>query len=189
MPSHSTCSILDCNKRRLARGWCARHYTRWLRHGDPLEGGPRRFGSDVERFWQKVDRRGLDECWPWRGALTNGGYGHFSVTNKSVMAHRWAYEYEVGPVPDGLQLDHLCRTRVCVNLRHLEPVTGKVNILRGDSPSAKNARKTHCKRGHEFTSDNTYVWRGGERKCRECILIRKFHRGQRKAPSIPGRDN
>ena len=172
MLRHSTCSIPDCNSRVLARDWCVRHYARWQKHGDPLAGGPRRFVTDAERFWQKVERRGPDDCWLWRGSLTNGGYGHFSVANKPVMAHRWAYEQEIGPIPDSLTLDHLCRTRACVNARHLEPVTGKENILRGFSPSAQNARKTHCKRGHEFTPQNTYVGRGSERKCRVCIRIR-----------------
>ena len=165
------CSIPECDGRVLARGWCIRHYARWQKHGDPLAGGPRRLATEAERFWQKVDRRGPDDCWPWQGSQTNGGYGHFSVLDKEVMAHRWAYEEEVGPIPDGLTLDHLCRTRLCVNFRHLEPVTGKVNILRGNSPAAQNARKTHCKRGHGFTPANTYVWRGGERKCRECMRL------------------
>ena len=92
----------------------------------------------AERFWSKVDRRGLDECWEWLGAKLVKGYGHFFLggtrqegNRRWVLAHRFAYEELVGPIPDGLDLDHLCRNVGCCNPAHLEPVSRSVNLLRG----------------------------------------------------------
>lgn len=118
------------------------------------------------RFWAKAEQRG-DGCWQWIGAIGGRGYGRIKWRGEAVPSYRLAYEALVGAVPEGLQLDHLCRNRACVNPAHLEPVTGAVNTLRGASFAAVNARKTHCKRGHEFTADNTYLW-GHSRICRAC---------------------
>ena len=121
------------------------------------------------RFWSKV--RFTDTCWLWTGFAhgRGGGYGNFAMGNKrEVQAHRWAYEFCVGPIPEGLQLDHLCRVRLCVLPDHLEPVTGRVNTLRGVGACAVNARKTHCTNGHEFSIENTYRRKEGGRRCRTC---------------------
>lgn len=110
-------------------------------------------------------------CWQWAGSIqAESGYGYIRLSpTKRSRVHRVAYESIVGPIPDGLQLDHLCRNRACLNPAHLEPVTSRVNTLRGMTVTAANAAKTHCINGHEFTPANTYVNpRRGNRSCRAC---------------------
>lgn len=122
-----------------------------------------------ERFWEKVEK--TNTCWIWKGAKVLGyGFFHVSLNNgvrRSMMAHRYSYLLKK-PIPKGLQLDHLCRNRACVNPDHLEPVSIKENVARGIGITAVNARKTHCKYGHEFTQGNTYVRPNGSRSCRAC---------------------
>lgn len=118
------------------------------------------------RFWDKVEKS--DGCWTWTAAKIRTGYGRFSIgVGNHVYAHRFAYEDLVGPIPDGLTLDHLCKNRACVNPKHLEPVSLRDNILRGDSPSAAHARKTHCPEGHPYEGNNL-LRSGGSRRCRIC---------------------
>lgn len=121
--------------------------------------------SRNERFWAKVQKEARDECWPWVGGQGGPGYGYF----EDVPAHRVAYELLVGPIPEGLTIDHLCRNKLCVNPAHLEPVTLRVNILRSDNPFAVNARKIACIHGHPFTGDNLIVRPQGGRACRTCV--------------------
>lgn len=123
--------------------------------------------TTAERFWAKVNGGDVDTCWEWTGSVTSRGYGSFWVNGKAAPAHLWAYESLQCAVPAGLRLDHLCRNRPCVNPWHLEPVTNRVNILRGFSPSARNALATHCPQGHAYDQDNTYD-RRGRRNCRSC---------------------
>lgn len=134
-----------------------------------------------ERFWSKADWdiHEPDRCWEWLGYITKAGYGQFG---RNMIAHRLAYELEVGEIPAGLQIDHLCRNRSCVNPDHLEPVTGRENTRRGESFSARLAAQTHCKRGHVFTPENTYVPPAGSnglRRCRECV--RQWKRQRRRS--------
>lgn len=123
-------------------------------------------------FWQHVDASG--NCWPWtrgsRSSSTGNRYGTVTVGGRRIQsAHVFAYESYYGSVPPGLEIDHLCRNTLCCNPLHLEAVTHRVNVLRGESPAAKQALQTHCKRGHEFTSANTYTHPTTERRhCREC---------------------
>lgn len=139
----------------------------------------------VERFWRSVDQT-PGACWAWRGGIVKGGYGRFVARSAAWKpdghrAHRVAWELLRGPVPAGLQLDHVCRNRLCVNPDHLEIVTNKVNVLRGVSPAAINARRTHCRNGHAFSVANTRIGRGGgKRICRACSRIRAAIRYARK---------
>ena len=129
----------------------------------------------TERFWAKVDQ--TETCWLWQGAVSSSGYGNVSgVDRRTRRAHRVAYELLVGPIPPGLQLDHLCRVRRCVNPSHLEVVTQTVNVLRGEGPTAKNATKTHCHRGHPLDKSNTRHRPSGGRTCRTCERIRVSQR-------------
>jgi hypothetical protein len=180
------CTIDDCRRKHYARGWCAKHYDRWYRAGDPHT--VKVILDDIEaRFWSHVDRQADDECWPWTARVdSKSGYGQFSVNGRNVPAHRWAYEHFVAPVARELHVDHVrangCTRRDCVNwVRHLEPVTPQENVLRGAAPSARNAEKTHCIRGHEFTTENTIAQPRG-RMCRTCSNAWK--RAKRKGLSI-----
>lgn len=111
-------------------------------------------------------------CWEWRGADNGAGYGKTYIGKRTRYAHRIVYEIFKGPIPRGLQLDHLCRNRKCVKPSHLEAVTARENILRGEGASARNSQKTHCPYGHEYTEKNTYVY-GRWRQCRACRKRRK----------------
>jgi len=119
-----------------------------------------------ERFWSKVEK--TNGCWNWVAGTSNG-YGIFWFNKTYVGAHRISYQLKYGIIPNDKVLDHLCRNPLCVNPDHLELVTDKENVLRGAGPCAQNARKTHCKRGHEFTLENTYYDKIG-RHCKNCHI-------------------
>lgn len=107
-------------------------------------------------------------CWVWVKTIkSDTGYGVLRIDNQTHYAHRLYYERNVGPIPDGLVIDHLCRRRSCVNPDHMEPVTSGENVLRGESAAARSARKTHCKHGHPLSGENLYAYKG-KRHCREC---------------------
>jgi hypothetical protein len=167
MRSHFTCSVPNCASPFYGRSFCNRHYQRWRKHPDR---DPSHESVPAERFWPKVEK--TETCWLWTGALLDSGYGFFWVDNtRQVVAHRFAYELLVGTIPEGLQLDHLCRVRNCVNPKHLEPVTNRENALRSESFSGRSARQTHCVHGHPFDEANTYIWVGRptHRQCRICM--------------------
>ena len=143
----------------------------------------RKYMNDLERFYNKTKREEWKRnpelelpCLKWTGWKIFG-YGGFKVgskkdgTRKNVRAHRWIYQQLVGPIPDGYEPDHLCRQTDCVELTHLEIVTHQVNVLRGTSLSAFNAKKTHCYKGHPFDVENTYVCSRGLRNCRACRRV------------------
>lgn len=121
----------------------------------------------INRFLRrvKIDENG---CWLCGYSLTSTGYTRIWIPERFVPVHRWTYILFKGVIPDGLDLDHLCRVKICVNPNHLEAVTHRENILRGIGASAMNAKKTHCIRGHPFNEKNTYMGSKGNRKCRIC---------------------
>lgn len=133
---------------------------------------PRTLAQTIDAFWVKVEK--TEGCWLWMAGRQPNGYGRLRLDGKAVYAHRFAYELLIGPIPKGLQIDHLCRVRHCVNPTHLEPVTHRENTLRGEAITAIHARKTHCPQGHPYDAGNTYrePLRPWGRACRECKRIR-----------------
>lgn len=126
-----------------------------------------------ERFWNKVNK--TESCWNWTSATNGFGYGLFWSFGKMVTAHRFSYELARGPIPKGLTLDHLCRNTICVNPDHLEPVTMRENILRGQSPTAINARKSYCVNGHELTDENLIKMKLLQYGCRCCKICQRTY--------------
>ena len=122
-----------------------------------------------ERLWERVVEAD-DGCWLWTGAPNTYGYGQIGeggYHGRKLMVHRVAYTLVVGVIPAGMEIDHLCRNRMCVNPAHLEVVTGRENTLRGNGPAGRNARKTHCPRGHALTGENVKRT-GRSRYCAMC---------------------
>ena len=144
------------------------------------------------RFWIKVQKSQEPKgCWLWTGAVHKlTGYGATATGGrkgaKSLLAHRVSYEMSIGPIPEGLQLDHLCRVRNCVNPEHLEPVTARENTMRSTSISALNAVKTHCVNGHPFSDDNTVILKSGWRDCLHCRRVNKRNSTMRKRAKKEG---
>jgi hypothetical protein len=127
--------------------------------------------SAQRRLFSKIEKS--DTCWLWTGGRTVSGYGRLKVAGTNRRAHRLTYELLVGPVPEGLVLDHLCRNTLCVRPDHLDPVTHRENILRGEGKAAVNAVKAICSRGHLYTPENTYWRPKGGRSCKCCVIEAK----------------
>lgn len=138
-----------------------------------------------ERIEQKIIPEPMSGCWLWMGSIGSHGYAQVRVKEGTTVVHRILYIEKYGAIPEGLELDHLCRLRCCVNPEHLEPVTRRENIRRGVAPSAKQMRQTHCKKGHLFTKENTQWYKtkyGVGRKCAACqSAYRETHREEIRA--------
>lgn len=156
----------------------------------PQCGFEQRRSERMDLFWSQVDKDGpipiyrpdLGNCWIWTGPVNEAGYGRTGIGHISVFVHRLSYTVLVGLIPEGLHLDHLCRVVNCARDTHLEPVTNKVNCLRGFSSPAMNARKTHCVHGH-------CQWRiriDGSRVCIPCALERSRKHNGTKRPGVHG---
>lgn len=123
------------------------------------------------RFAEKIDIDEATGCWLWNAATYPNGYARF-WDGADILGHRWSYAHFVGPIPDGMDLDHVrergCRHRHCVNPDHLEPVSRRENLLRGDTLPAQQVARRRCPRGHAYSPENTRIDRRGSRHCRAC---------------------
>lgn len=141
--------------------------------GNPKDARASRCRSLACRFRRRIEVDAAG-CWLWTGRVEPSGYARMSVSGRHVMSHRVAYTLLVGPIPDGLELDHLCRVRRCVNPEHLEPVTPVENTRRGEAISQRFRARTHCEQGHPFDIENTeWVERPGKRPYRQCRACRR----------------
>ncbi len=166
-----------CGRPLVIEGMCKKHGSRLRATGDPLV--RKLLVPAADRFWEKVDKNGpvsdyrpdLGQCWVWVSPSVGKGYGYFSSgvgkERQSWRVHVWSWVQVNGPVPEGLELDHLCRVTLCVRPLHLEAVTHLENVRRGTA-GRWLAERTHCIHDHEFTSENTYITPSGCRSCRTC---------------------
>jgi len=166
--SDITCSVDGCTTAVIARGFCSLHWKRWRKGSDLL--APRQIlwrPTNEERLLARMVRA-ESGCWEWTGSSSNiYGHGCLMIAGKSHRAHRLAYETWVGPIPEGLTIDHLCRNPPCINPEHLEPVTNAENIRRAAAANLKE----HCKRGH-LRSENDRFTKQGWRYCGQCTRER-----------------
>lgn len=131
--SKRTCSIEDCDRPVKHRGWCGMHYMRWFRHGDPIAGDTH-YANPDDSFIARTEPLAWSGCIVWTGTLLAGGYGQISVGGGRKLAHRYAYEREHGPIQNGMQVDHVCHERSCVNVEHLRLATWNQNQQNRSGP-------------------------------------------------------
>lgn len=180
------CSFVPCGLSAWAHGLCGGHLAQ-QKTGRPLSEIIR---DPVRRFWARVDKsKDNGGCWLWQGALNWAGYGWVGFRGKRKAVHRVAYEISVGPIPTGLDIDHVrdrgCRFRNCVNPAHLEPVTRSINLRRGRGGEVIRARAkiiTHCPRGHAYR-EHAYITKSGSRQCKICAVesTRRWRERNRRA--------
>lgn len=128
-----------------------------------------------QKVWNRIKVDRLLDCWEWQGNTNGDGYGQLRLDGKHIYVHRYMYETFIGLIETGKVIDHLCRNRLCVNPLHLEPVTTKINLLRGNTYQARNASKTHCKQGHLLQPLNLVKsdLKRGWRNCLICYNARQ----------------
>lgn len=142
--------------------------------------------KEVARFWSYVDKRSTDACWPWLRATPAPGYGEFSGGGTRVKAHRASFYINIGPIPDGMVIDHVCRNRACVNPAHLRAVDHRTNSIENSTSfAARNAQKTHCPKWHVLAGSNL-VPSQKTRKCRICLNERQVLRNRRRRALAKG---
>lgn len=179
-----TCTEPGCDEPHRSNGLCALHYGRKQRTGSTQLANPpsekpwshlKRSADPLDRLMARIEMV-ESGCWLWLDTLNPGGYGSFRMNGTRMGAHRASYILHVGEIPQGLDLDHLCRVRRCVNPSHLEPVTRSVNLARGVG-GGWNRNITNCSKGHPFNEENTYQDPRGYRGCRTCRAeaIRRYH--------------
>lgn len=163
------CDVPGCRRRYYGRGLCHMHYQRWHKHGEAAI--PCRVPVVLlPEIAKLLARRSITDagCWQWTGGTNGVGYGVVTVRYRRYYVHRLSYQLAAGFVPTGLVIDHLCRNTSCLNPEHLEPVTHAQNVRRSPLVGAK----AHCRHGHAFTPENTYVSPAGARQCRACLRRR-----------------
>jgi transposase-like protein len=172
-----SCTFKQCEGKVHARSLCIAHYRRLQRYGNPALGRLPVGITAEERFLRSVDKTG--ECWLWTGARNSSGYAQMHLEGRKQLMHRWSYSYYVTPIPAGMEIDHLCRNRICVRPGHLEAVTTAENQRRA---VPFRTPVTQCPSGHSYTEENTYVNRHGSPVCRKCrnvysANLRRIRRG------------
>ena len=181
------CSVDGCSSKVEARGWCSIHYQRWRHHGNPLI-------AQVQLPWPDNLLRRMDPqpngCIWFIGYVNGEGYGRVWNGKADLLAHRAAFEHFVGPIPEGLTIDHECHNRDascpggvtcphrrCVNVEHLTVKTrGENSSASPTSTAAQRRARTHCKRGHPYDEANTRLDAKGYRICRACCALRERDR-------------
>jgi hypothetical protein len=169
------CTFPGCGLPHSCKGLCKSHYVQqWS--GKPLTPIYR----TAEARFNSYLIRSIDGCLLWTGGKNTQGDGNFWHNGRTVQAHRFAYEFVNGPIPDGHDIHHICENTSCCEPAHLTPLTPRDHVLVGNNPSAINARKTHCINGHALTNANILIEARGSRACRVCRRIRDIVRRLRK---------
>lgn len=166
MSRRSKCSVEECDTDSRTKGFCDKHYRRWKKNGST----ELIIKNQDDRFIEKCEKLTESGCVIWIGSTDRNGYGHTLFNGKIEYAHRAAYIRDKGEIPEGLEIDHLCKVTSCVNPDHLEAVTHKVNCQRAIN---HNTLKTHCLNGHPYSGDNLYYNKKyNKRDCKACARDR-----------------